>query len=601
MAEIPKTSRVGRSNGRNKSSGKSSSNSKNGYKNMNEAGEDVDDSQQCVICAEQIVYASFTPCNHKTCHKCSLRQRALYEKDLCLVCRTPNDSVIISNDSDKEYKDFDNSDLSIYNEKFKIYFTSQLISDKCLELMEFRCSVKGCVEKFDNFKDLQEHTKLAHNKYFCLICYNNKKAFIPELALYHYKSLQTHQTVGDSNGFLGHPACKHCIKKRFYSEDELNIHIRDNHERCHICDQDHPATADYYKNYDELYNHFKYDHYVCTIQSCLDKKFVVFREDLDLTAHMLKEHGSLTGSNKIVIGSGGASGRSFQSQLSTYQSNTRRNNSAGTEEPDSYNLKKMRFEERAKHYLHNDNDKMKQFLEINNSFKSSKISGEETANAYKKLFVDQNSEEILILLTEFAELFPDSASKQKSLNDSIQIISKTAKDTNFPILGGRAQSPTVNLHGWGSGSSSKSSSVDKFPVLGRPSNDVPKVQANQKIRYTTIVKHQPKAKPVISQQSNPHFRPSYLEPKQPSSSSLASSGSSSSSLSSMNSKSGSNDVKFPPLEKKTIKKSFPRVNPVLVPSPLQWGASGVQAPPKNNEDDWGTILVKDKRKNKKNQ
>lgn len=599
MTDVPKTSRVGRGNGRNNNGSQTTHMSKKGYKSSNETAEVDDDSHLCVICAEQIIYASFTPCNHKTCHKCSLRQRVLYEKDLCLICRTPNESLIISDDVDKEFNDFSSSELKVFNEKYKIYYTSQLISDKCMELMQYKCSVKGCQEIFDTFKELQEHTKQAHNKYFCLICFNNKKAFISELALYHYKSLQTHQTVGDKDGFLGHPACKHCIKKRFYSEDELNIHIRDNHERCHICDQDHPATADYYKNYDELYNHFKYDHYVCTVQSCLDKKFVVFREDLDLTAHMLKEHGSLTGGNKIVIGSG--NGRSFQSQLSTYQSNTRRNNRAGTtEEADSFDLKKKRLEERAKHYLHNDNNKMKQFLDINNSFKSNKISGEEVANSYKKLFTDQNSEDIVILLTEFSELFPESTSKQKALNDSISFISKTAKDTDFPILGGRAQSPTLNLHGWGSGgSSTKGQSADKFPVLGKPSNNVPKVPTNQKIRYTTVVKQQPKVKPVVTQQANINYRPNYLEPKTQSASTLASSGSSSTSLSSMNSKSGAADSKFPPLEKKTIKKAFPRVNPVAASSSLKWGASTVLAPPKKDEDDWGNILVKDKRKQKK--
>ena len=44
--------------------------------------EEIPEDEQCIICAERIKYAALTPCNHTTCHKCTFRQRSLYEKHM---------------------------------------------------------------------------------------------------------------------------------------------------------------------------------------------------------------------------------------------------------------------------------------------------------------------------------------------------------------------------------------------------------------------------------------------------------------------------------------------------------------------------------------
>lgn len=41
----------------------------------------------CSICADPIRYSAVSPCNHSTCHICSLRMRALYKSKLCTHCR----------------------------------------------------------------------------------------------------------------------------------------------------------------------------------------------------------------------------------------------------------------------------------------------------------------------------------------------------------------------------------------------------------------------------------------------------------------------------------------------------------------------------------
>jgi E3 ubiquitin-protein ligase ZNF598 len=45
------------------------------------------DAEVCFICASPVVHNSVTPCNHRTCHICALRMRALYKTKDCAHCR----------------------------------------------------------------------------------------------------------------------------------------------------------------------------------------------------------------------------------------------------------------------------------------------------------------------------------------------------------------------------------------------------------------------------------------------------------------------------------------------------------------------------------
>jgi E3 ubiquitin-protein ligase ZNF598 len=46
-----------------------------------------DESDLCWICAEPIKYYAVSDCNHRTCHVCALRLRALYKKLECTFCK----------------------------------------------------------------------------------------------------------------------------------------------------------------------------------------------------------------------------------------------------------------------------------------------------------------------------------------------------------------------------------------------------------------------------------------------------------------------------------------------------------------------------------
>ena len=47
----------------------------------------AEEAEVCFICASPIEHVSIAPCNHQTCHICSLRLRALYKTRACAHCR----------------------------------------------------------------------------------------------------------------------------------------------------------------------------------------------------------------------------------------------------------------------------------------------------------------------------------------------------------------------------------------------------------------------------------------------------------------------------------------------------------------------------------
>ena len=56
-------------------------------------GEVDGDVDVCFICASPVVHNAIAPCNHRTCHICALRLRALYKTRACAHCRVRNTSA----------------------------------------------------------------------------------------------------------------------------------------------------------------------------------------------------------------------------------------------------------------------------------------------------------------------------------------------------------------------------------------------------------------------------------------------------------------------------------------------------------------------------
>ena len=51
------------------------------------------EAEVCFICASPVEYNSIAPCNHRTCHICALRLRALYKTRACAHCRVGKDAA----------------------------------------------------------------------------------------------------------------------------------------------------------------------------------------------------------------------------------------------------------------------------------------------------------------------------------------------------------------------------------------------------------------------------------------------------------------------------------------------------------------------------
>lgn len=58
-----------------------------------------------------------------------------------------------------------------------------------------------------------------------------------------------------------------------------------------MCDRrNNSSQQQYYEDYNSLELHFRHEHFLCSDQECLDKKFVVFESEMDLKAHQLEVH-----------------------------------------------------------------------------------------------------------------------------------------------------------------------------------------------------------------------------------------------------------------------------------------------------------------------
>ncbi|KAL2186128.1 hypothetical protein L209DRAFT_710006 [Thermothelomyces heterothallicus CBS 203.75] len=256
------------------------------------------DVEVCFICANPISHHSVAPCNHVTCHICSLRLRALYKNKDCPHCRTTAPFVIFTDDGKKRFEEYTDADITSTDENIGIRYAGEDIVGDTVLLLRYNCPDAECDFAGLGWQDLHRHVRNEHRKKMCDLCTRNKKVFTHEHDIFTDKQLTEHMRRGDDKpgaadqtGFRGHPLCGFC-GERFYDSDKLYEHCRNKHERCFICDR-HSSQPQYYLDYNELEKHFKEAHFLCLDRNCLEKKFVVFETALDLKAHQLEEHGDV--------------------------------------------------------------------------------------------------------------------------------------------------------------------------------------------------------------------------------------------------------------------------------------------------------------------
>ncbi|KAI9664992.1 MAG: hypothetical protein M1821_006440 [Bathelium mastoideum] len=255
------------------------------------------EAEVCFICASPVEHNSVAPCNHRTCHICALRLRALYKTKACAHCRTNSHSVIFTDNATKRYEDFNDEDFARVDDNLGIRYEKQDIFEDTVLLLRYNCPTPSCDVACLGWPDLHRHVKGVHGKMMCDLCTRNKKVFTHEHELFTASELRRHEKFGDDSpgsvdqsGFKGHPECGFC-RMRFYGDDELYAHCREKHERCHICDrQGGNLQQQYYRDYNALEEHFGQDHFLCRDKECLEQKFVVFASEMDLRAHQLEKH-----------------------------------------------------------------------------------------------------------------------------------------------------------------------------------------------------------------------------------------------------------------------------------------------------------------------
>ncbi|WFC93480.1 RING-type E3 ubiquitin transferase [Malassezia brasiliensis] len=255
------------------------------------AAEPADDAEICFICAEPVSLFSVPPCNHRICHICSMRLRALWKKRDCTFCKSEATSVIFTPNGVRNYGDFTPADLPCRDEKLSISFERVKDYEDSMAMLRFNCPIERCEVMSAGWSDLKSHVKRDHSRLLCDLCIKHKKIFSHEHNVYTAASLQEHLSAE-------HRYCEYC-RQHFYSDDELWVHMRDRHEQCHICkSRSEEERWRYYKDYRMLEQHFQDEHYLCPAAECLAQKFVVFENQMELQVHQVQEHGKTLSSRE---------------------------------------------------------------------------------------------------------------------------------------------------------------------------------------------------------------------------------------------------------------------------------------------------------------
>lgn len=126
--------------------------------------DDDDDAEVCFICASPVQHTAVAPCNHRTCHICSIRMRALYKTKACAHCRTESDHVILTDDHEKSYESFSTSDFFKSDDSLGIHFEKSEIFEDARLLLQYNCPDSECDVACLGWPDLHRHTKTAHGK-----------------------------------------------------------------------------------------------------------------------------------------------------------------------------------------------------------------------------------------------------------------------------------------------------------------------------------------------------------------------------------------------------------------------------------------------------
>lgn len=273
----------------------------------------------CIVCFNDLGtnMRAKLPCGHDDmCGICHLRLRYLHDDKKCPICKQTNDTIIVDRDETKTFESYPRWGDEIgagfvYKADVGMFFEEKYYNDYIVPLYEYACH--KCEFKVDDSifvnqhlknedgennnnggnkkkkkprRLLVDHLRAKHRLAMCQLCIDNKRDFISQLPKFTPSQLQTHLKKGDGpgSGFNGHPICEFCRPKRFYDVNFLYQHLHKEHYKCHICDKQGNDNQ-WFKNYGSLARHFEKQHFMCHHVQCLEARWVVFENELDLRAH----------------------------------------------------------------------------------------------------------------------------------------------------------------------------------------------------------------------------------------------------------------------------------------------------------------------------
>ena len=290
--------------------------------------------RHCLVCYDVLSYATKTPCQHdEICGVCHLRIRFLHSDKKCPICKTENEQVIVDENKDaethnKHFQDYPiwGDDLGadfVCREDVGMFFRREYYEPEIQPLFGYHCTVPNCtydgttpdknIYEADSsskprptptpIRGLQDHLRVKHRLALCQLCVDHQRDFVARLPRFTPAKLKQHLSKGDGkgSGFEGHPVCEFCRPKRFYDLNYLHQHLNKEHYKCHVCEQQGLANQ-FFKNYKSLEKHFDTLHFLCHDVQCVQARFVVFANELDLRHHERQVHGGTsTGSSKIQL------------------------------------------------------------------------------------------------------------------------------------------------------------------------------------------------------------------------------------------------------------------------------------------------------------
>uniref|UniRef100_A0A7S3A5E2 RING-type E3 ubiquitin transferase n=1 Tax=Rhodosorus marinus TaxID=101924 RepID=A0A7S3A5E2_9RHOD len=251
-----------------------------------------DQGPTCGVCTEVIVNYGVGSCGHFVCGDCAHRLRFMYRKKECPFCKTFLEELVVSESPDNDLEAAKKGRFH-YDDELQMWFQSETVMKHYRQLRKPQCP--SCGSRFKTVEALKQHVRSLHKKALCDTCVENRSKYLCDMELYSIKEPRNSGPTEIAKHLESHPFCLFC-KEHVFDSDALYAHLQGQHESCFLCRR-HGIQYEYYRNYNDLEDHYREDHFVCEHSAC---RGVVFDNPTDLKVHRKRLHDVGRGGNVRV-------------------------------------------------------------------------------------------------------------------------------------------------------------------------------------------------------------------------------------------------------------------------------------------------------------